>query len=214
MGFASEVSTANTAGAINSSYALTMPASIVADNLLVAWVAGASITGDAMTGWSKICTAANSNSDIVVYGKKAAGGDSGTVTGALTGRLGMTKQFTGWDSVVGNVGFANASTNVVDPPNLNMTTARDYLWVAYARNDSASITAAPTNYVNLTTAVFSASNLAVATRALNASAEDPGAFTTGALSLAVAGVIAILPDPSVRVIRQTPLVPRLNSYNR
>lgn len=195
--FPSVVNTANTTGAINASYGLTMPTSPspIAESLLIAWVAGASITADTMTGWTKVGTAANSNSDIIVWAKKSAGGgsDSGTVSGSFTGRLAQVKEVTGWDGVIANIGIATATTNVVDPPNLNMTTARDYLWLAFARNDSASITAAPTNYSGLTTAVFSASNLAVASRALNASAEDPGAFTTGALSLAVAGVIAIRP---------------------
>lgn len=194
MTFPSVVSTINTNGAINGSYALTMPSGISSGNLLVAWVAGASITGDAMTGWTKRGTAANGNSDITIWTRIATGTDTGTVTGSFTGRLAMVKEITGWDGILANIGMANATTNVVDPPSLNMTTSRDHLWLAYARNDSAAITAAPTNYSPLTTAVYSPSNLAVAERALTASTEDPGAFTTGTLSLAVAGVIAIRPS--------------------
>lgn len=193
MTFPSEVNTASTAGSLTTSQALTMPSNITPANLLVAWVAGASISSDTMTDWTKLDNAANGTSHIGVYAKSAVGGDTGTVAGANAFRLAQVKEYYGWDGVIANIGIANASSNVVDPPNLDMTTSREYLWVAYARNDSSSITAAPANYTGLTTAVLFSSNLGVAYRALAASAENPGAFTTGTPTSAVAGVIAIRP---------------------
>jgi len=68
-----------------------------------------------------------------------------------------------------------------NPPNHTPSGgADDYLWIAVRHGGSAAtVSAAPTNYTDLRTAFTGANsnNVAIAERELNASSEDPGAFT-------------------------------------
>jgi hypothetical protein len=92
------------------------------------------------------------------------------------------------------IAFSAATTTTAqDPPNLDPAGwgAEDNLWIAVAGGGQTSltgswggITSAPTNYGNYAEGAISggdavgACQIAVAFRQLNASAEDPGSFTT------------------------------------
>lgn len=195
--FPNVLATATTAFALNSSFVLTMPSGIQADELLVALVEGDSVTGDTMSGWTKIGTATSGSAqDLTVYGKIAAGSDTGTVSGAFAGRLGEVYQIADWSGVIADIGIAVSSSSTMDAPSLDMGASRDHLWLVFARTNAAAPSAAPTNYTNLL-GVGSGStvNLASARRALTAQTENPGAFT-GTTTAAAAGVIGIRPGSS------------------
>lgn len=92
-----------------------------------------------------------------------------------------------------------ASTSAPNPPNNNLGgSAEEYLWIAhYGAAGSRSHSAYPTDYTGLGAAGGGTGTngtlIGIAYRVLNASAEDPGAFTISASTFTVAGTFAIRP---------------------
>jgi len=219
--FPTVVNTANTTSTTSGSLALTMPASIVAGMLLLALSgdSAADSATTAMTGWTKVGGTDNTGS-LTVFAKIAAGSDTGTVTGTTAARAVTTYLISGWSGLVSDIKIALATpaTNAdVDPPSLTPGLgALDYLWIEATRNRNA-VTAASTNYTNLLVATSGATlSTSSAIRQLNASTEDPGATTPAAsASACVTATIAIPPvaASSSPQLRQTPLAPRLRSFN-
>jgi len=173
----------------------TMPA-FTAGQLLLANVGcltsatGASSVNGA---WTLVgSTNVGSTTFVKVWAKVAQASDTCTVAGG--GRSGgFITSIDNWSGSIAGIGYAG-TTGAINPPALNMTTARDYLWFAGGSNFTNSITAAPTNYTNLANASFNAGDhlLALARRTLNASSEDPGAFT-GTANTAGGWTVAIPP---------------------
>lgn len=202
-----------TASAFGSSRVLTMPTSPApgAGELLLAFVVGETVTADTMTGWETVVTGGSGNESTIVFRRVATGSDTATSAGSLANRVGIVQIVQGWDGVLANVTGSTPATNTLNPSSLNMGASREHLFFAYARNSNNTITGAPSSYSNLRNTTADTHRIAIASRAITTQTEDPGAFT-GTNSLGVAGTIGIRPGATPS-IRQTPLVPRLQSYN-
>ncbi len=198
MAFPTVVASA-TSSALSGNLTLTMPSGIGRGHLLIAVVAGDSDSAATMTAWDKIGYGANGSKGDTVWRKMAVGegSDAGVHTGGSKARMGHVYCIDGWSGVLTEVQAAFGSTNTLNPPNLDMTTARDYLWLAAARSDP-NITAAPTNFTDLlVNNVLGTAYLATARRAVNASSLDPGAFT-GTSTSAHSLTIGVTPSPVPR----------------
>ena len=180
---------------------VSLPASVAANELLLALLGLSTGTMNAEGGWVE-----EVDSLVVVESRVADGGEGATVvfdsaSSCFSGH--NTYRISGGSSEV-EIAVVN---NSLDPPSLSPSWgAEDTLWIAGVIVRDAlgtfSVTAAPTNYSGLIqSAEYSAgvgavgSRLATAWRQLNAASEDPVAFTTDAtvLSTLRAFTIAIRP---------------------
>jgi hypothetical protein len=99
------------------------------------------------------------------------------------------------------VAWVNVDTANPNPPNLDPSgwAAEDTLWIAVATYDlgTQTVTAYPTNYADDQTNVRGNNTggvgIGIATRGLNASAEDPGTFTLSATEDTLTTTIAVRP---------------------
>lgn len=211
MAFPTVVDSANT-NVSSGATAISMPASIVAGNLLLMF-AGINIASGSPTissGWTAVGNTSNGpNLSLHVWAKVAAGGDTATITVPSSSPGGVTTyQISGWDGVIADIGYAGAAVSApVNPPALTMASTKDFLWFAAATQGGFSApSAAPTNYTNLVNAGTSAGFLGTARRNLTASSDDPGAFSGGS-GTAVGATVAVTPTAagvSVRpvIVRQ------------
>jgi hypothetical protein len=193
-------------GVSTAAHAINMPASIsVGDLLLVAFcnddVDTVSITSG--TDWAQLFSTSNASMRLSVYWKIATGsGDNLTLTtSGSEGTAHISYRITGHaaatDPECGTT--ATGSSTSPDPPSLNPSAwdAEDTLWIAvYGWDGHVANSAYPTSYDDnqLTErwANASGSGVAMATRELNASSDDPGVGTIGSEEWA-ANTIAIRP---------------------
>lgn len=181
----------------SNSFSPTMPSGITAGDLLVCIFSCDENPTISAAGWNKL--GQESNGSVVtgaVFWKIAVGGDSITVTTSTNQQASaITYRISGAFGIIGSP--ANGSSTNSNPPNLNAFLSRDYLWIATRSGDSTTVaTAAPSNYANLQTQAAAGTNGAstnTAERALSASSEDPGAFTSANEQWA-SWTLAILPD--------------------
>lgn len=211
MAFPQVVNFENTTGN-GSSVPLNMPASIVAGRLLLA-VCGidGSRTSAAISGWAKVGLTARSLSTVsqtlAVFGKVAAGGDTGTLAPGASEEVAVTTyQITDWSGLLSEIGYAGAlgpSGAAGDPPALTMPSVQDYLWFA-AESLAAGIpaTTPPVNYTNLieavTTTTAAGSSIVSARRELRVATENPGPFSgQSSPSYPIVATLAVTPSASV-----------------
>jgi hypothetical protein len=177
-----------------SSQALTMPASIVAGNLLLAHAFNNPGGTPSISGWTQVGTfQAGSSLNYTVFAKTAVGGDTATITyGANAGGGTIVYQISNWSGSIADVASAFSSNAAPgNPPSLDMGSSRDHLWFAGTAGSLVAPTAAPANYTDLSTG--GASTLfGTAYRSLTAASEDPGAFTGGAGTV-ITGTTAVPP---------------------
>lgn len=204
MAFPTFINSATTANATAAtSQPLTMPGSIVSGRLLVAYtLTGAS---PSVSGWTQIFTVA-ATLTLSAFGKVAAGGDTGTVSTPGTSTISaVVAQYDTWSGSVGDIVAATNASNT-DPPNDNPGVSKDWLWVPVFGTLIGSggvVTAAPTNYADLVTSrTTTGITVAIADRALTASSEDPGTFTTsgGSFTFPLSATIAIAPAVAAAVL--------------
>ncbi len=195
MAFPTLINGAGTANATPAtSQPLTMPGSIVAGRLLVAYVFSG--TGASMAGWTQIFSATNSLA-LKGFAKVAAGSDTGTVTYTTgTSIAAVVEQYDNWSGSISDIVAAAASG--ADPPNCNPAVSRDWLWVAVLGGllgSGGTVTAVPSGYADLAGAQTTGGvSVTTGDRALTASSEDPGTFTnTGTLNFPISATIAIAP---------------------
>jgi hypothetical protein len=152
--------------------------------------------------------------------KIATGSETGTftVTSSISGRAAMAlMSVKDWHGTTPpEVAFSGATTATAqDPPNLDPGgwAAADTLWIAVAAGGQTSltgswggITSAPTNYTDYGESaiaggdVVGACQVAVAFRGVNATAENPGSFTTDTSpEIERAATIAVRPIPATEV---------------
>lgn len=207
MAYPSVVDSASSKTNSGTSLTLTMPASIVAGNLLLA-IVGAKAT-PSISGWTSVGTTSNSGNILAVFALAAVGGDTGTVSvGASPVAVDvMVYQVSGWSGSIAGIGYAGATGSVSgpNPPNLTMAAGSNtFLWVA-ASIGSATPSAGPSGFSGFTTVVESSFVLGTAWLQATATSEDPGAFT-GTSTNWVAATIGIPPagggNPSLQVITQ------------
>lgn len=171
------------------SHAMTLPAGIVAGDLLVVVVAcdqnpTISVnTGVSGSGWSQLVQGANgTNVCSNVFWKIATGADALTITLSAADQTShVSFRITGGYSVTGtsaNGSSTNSEPGTHTPPD----GAQDYLWIVTRAGDSTVVaTAAPTNFSNLQTqaaAGTGGASINTAERAMNGSAYNPTNFTS------------------------------------
>lgn len=179
-----------------TSMAVSLPASISAGDLLLAFVevrnAG---TWTKPTNWNDISTLSQAGGGSVGklngFYKIADGTEGATATWtASTGTTAVWQVYkvTSWHGTTPPEAVtASGDVSSANPPSVTPSWgADDTLWMAVAGHTAASaaaFTAAPTNYSNFVNSGASSGGAAVsvasATRQLNASSEDPGTFTAG-----------------------------------
>jgi len=194
------------AGTTHTSPSLTTLDNAAGDLLI--WVIvlyQASATGNAFGTWGGSFTefgdSSSATNPSIAMGaayKISDGTESGTITVASTisGRAaGALMSIKNWHGTTPpEVAFSAATTTTAqDPPNLDPAgwAAEDTLWIAVGGGGETSLTgtwtgisAAPASYTNFAASsiaggdVIGACQIAVAFRGLNATAENPGAFTT------------------------------------
>lgn len=223
-----------------TSMPVSMPSSIASGDLLIALVhvrnAG---TWTNASGWTDISTLSQTGGGTVGklngFYKIAAGTESGT-TPTWTASTGTTGEWqvyrvTGWHGTTPpEAGTTSGDTTAANPPSLTPSWgADDTLWLAVAGHSAASTTAwsaGPSSYsgfqVNGASSGGSAVSIASAYRQLNASSEDPGAFTvsgsnrfwsaaTVAIRPAAAGGVSVIPD--VASLTTTTYAPTVTATN-
>lgn len=224
MAFPTITNSAVTAAATGTTnVTMTMPASIAAGRLLLSFIGGAAFTTMAASGWTSSFRFSSGGLSVTVLSKIAAGSDTMTLTRSISSTVtARTYQIDAWSGNLADLSAAGPSgTTVTDPPSLTPPGgAADYLWFAGLFTTTASsqvATAAPTNYTNLLTETNDSRALNHANRSLNAATEDPGTFTDAAPTtnnVAFTLAVAPVPPPSGGAsLLQTPLIPRLRSFN-
>ena len=192
---------------VSTTYAVTMPATVDADDLLIIIMGtDRDTTATPPTGWTELqdFSSANSVSCHIFVIKAVGNEDGGTADVVLLNNraaAAQTYRITGWsgtltDVEVGADTFANNANP--NPPSLTATAgADDNLWIAVdAVDDVVTVDTAPTSYTNLTeTSPGSVPDcgLGTARRELNAATEDPGTFTNSASDNWIANTIVIPP---------------------
>jgi hypothetical protein len=201
----------NTSGETSdvTSHTVNLPANISAGDLLIVFFScDGSTTVTWPDGWASIFHQTNSSTLDVGY--KIADGTEGAAitvtTGAAEQSAHISYRITGNHRSAAPQASTGATGNSTapDPDSLTPTGgAKDYLWIAVEGNDNTSAASAyPGNYTNgQTNAVGDAGgvNIAVARRELNASSEDPAAFTI-AREKYVACTVAVYPKSEPTVI--------------
>lgn len=180
-----------------TSMAVNYPASVTAGNKLILYVSvrNPGSWGTPPTGWTQKVqqTGGGSASQLTIFERTATGSEAGTVT--FTASVGTTAtwqmaQFSGADATTISVSSTSGDATGANSPSLTPPWgALDTTWLTIAGHAAASaaaFTAVPTNYTAATSPVSSgassgggAVSVAMGYRQLNASSEDPGAFTAG-----------------------------------
>jgi hypothetical protein len=211
MPFAAVASSNTTADTSSGSVTVAMPSGIVAgDLLMVFWAqdAAGTVSQSGGSDWSNLGSYANgTNCSGGCFAKIAAGGDSLTLAST------NSQDFSCVAVRITGHGVSNVATDITNgtaatgadaspnPPDCNPGTAKDYLWVEHfaADDDDDTATYWSTNYTGVAQiqSANSASSClcAVASRQLNASAENPGAMALAATEEWCAQTFAIPPGP-------------------
>lgn len=213
-----------------TSMPVNMPSSIASGDLLIAFVhvrnAG---TWTLPSGWTDISTLSQGGGGTVGklngFYKIAAGTESGT-TPTWTSSIGTTGEWqtyrvTGWHGTTPpEATTTNGDASAANPPSLTPSWgADDTLWIALAGHSAGSTaawSAGPSSYsgfqINGASSGGSAVSIASAYRQLNASSEDPGAYTvSGSNRFWSSGTIAIRPATGGGGVTVTPDVASLTT---
>jgi hypothetical protein len=202
-------STGNTA-ANGTSHSITLPASIVAGDLILLFCGHDGSGGTITPPTDFVALQANTNNGTlmghVIFRKVATGSEGGTVVSWTSSNSEQTTEvcfvIQDWSGVVGDILVGTPSTGASaapNPPLLTAGSAADYLWIASFSHDNGArtISGAPTDY---TGAVKSNSTgtggcgTAAAYRQLNATSSDPdSAWVISVSDDWVANTIAIPP---------------------
>ena len=197
-----------------TSHNVNMPATVNAGDLLLMFFAsfsggiGATTLGAAPSGWTKVAETDGSRCQSALFMKVADGTEDSTTVNITTspGRSAVAHvlRITGWYGALSGVEQAVAtstSNHQPDPPNLTPSWgAKDTLWIASycVGDDNATFTTAPTNYTNgqgdiSGASVNNSAEVGTAYRELNATSEDPGAFTLSETEIGNSYTVAIRP---------------------
>lgn len=165
-----------------TSHTVSLPAGITAgDELIVIFgIKRGSITTP--SGWTLLHNSGPAPQPEIAIYRKVASGSEGSTVSITTSLSEISNHYTFRLSGAGatEVGtVATGSSTAPDPTSLTpVGGALDYLWIAAQVNNGGSTTGYPTNYTNgAAVEAGGESYVAVARRELNASSENPGAFT-------------------------------------
>lgn len=219
--------TATIFGSSVTSMPVTMPTGILASDLIVSYVEvrNAGTWSTVPTGWTSFGSQAGGGGagKLDIFYKIAAGTESGTtptwIASASTTASWQVRRITSWHGTTPpEAATTSGDATAANPPSLTPSWgADDDLWIAVAGHtaiSAAAFTAAPTNYTDFVntgaSSGGSATSLASAIRQLNATSEDPGAFTAGGSNrFWAAATIAVRPaaggvTPTITYITYTP----------
>ena len=204
-----------------TSMAVSMPTTVSSGDRLLAFVEvrNAGTWSTIPTGWSQLKLQAGGGSvgDLTIFEKIATGSEGGAtatwVASAATTAEWQVMRITGAHaSTASEVAGTSGDATNANPPSLTPTGgAQNYLWIAVAANaatgDTTGFTAAPTNYTGLqsngASSGGSTTNVASATRQLNATSEDPGTFTPTSNRFWAAATVAVYPAAGGTVLTKT-----------
>ena len=197
----------NTSNDTTSPATVSLPASIAATELLMFSFAidgSASVTTPA--GW----TLADSELDasgvgLYLFTKQATGSEGASVDVTFTGGTfdsahASYRVSTNVYTVQTNTAQDSTNDATVNPPSLTTSGSDDYLWVAIGSIKSNSTASSyPTNYTgsNITASGTAGPGIAMATRQLTATTEDPSTFTFGTAGRDTSMTVAITPPTAV-----------------
>lgn len=198
-----------------TTHTITVPSGVVSGDLLIAFIALENVTSPAnqFSAWSDSfieildkTTGGSSGASIGVAYKFSDGTEGANITVDSVDSERAAHAMYRIDTqspVIAPEITAGASGNSTSPDPDSLTPAggaKDYLWMVLCgfERDDSTITAFPTNYGSnqVTSSVFSGGTLGIATRNLNASTEDPGAFTISGAEEWQAFTLAVHPLPS------------------
>lgn len=175
-------SNANTSG---TEIALTMPSSLVVENLLLLLTLCSGSGGHTVSNWTQIASQVSSsgNSFMRLWAKEVAGGDAAsiTTTGGTQSAGAICRQIKDWSGRISDItatGANSAATAAPNPPSHTALYERESLWLACGGGNGFPTPAVPSNYSGLLS-VGVASNASImeqAWRQLEALTEDPAAF--------------------------------------
>ena len=203
---------------------LDYPADIIDGDILVGVIAcyevsstAFNFTWDDLDGWAKITTDTESNNTgLSVAVRPAATSDANGATLITTdvscSHAGFVVSIRDADASIIEAAMAALNETIApNPPSITPTGgAKDYLFLSFCgyghEHQTNTLSGYPTNY-NLSqlqhqpgTNAWNAA-IGMAGRALNATSEDPGAFTLSGASDAVAATIAVHPIESAAVTK-------------
>jgi len=194
-----------------TSHTVNLPANISAGDLLIVFFscdANETVTWPTGDGWASIFHQTNANTLDIGY-KIADGTEGATITvttGSAEQSAHISYRITGNHRYLAPEVSTGATGNSTSPNPDSLTPtggAKDYLWIAVEGNADGDVASAyPSNYTNgQTNAVgtTAGANIAVARRELNASSEDPVAFTIP-LNKWVACTVAVHPKTAPTAI--------------
>jgi len=174
------------AGTAVTTAPVTMPSNIITGDLLIMVVKiGSTGTATTPTGWTLLSSRSSTGNSYIYY-KISDGTESATVnvTVSTAHASAITYRISNYE---GTPEASFAATNVNDPPSLTTSwssTKNLFIAACTTRQSNNAFTAAPTGYSNLktigdpSTGTTTHVRLATATKEVNATTDDPGAFTT------------------------------------
>jgi hypothetical protein len=153
-------------------------------------------------------TLQGASTGLWLYQMTATGSEPSTTDINVTVATGMTSRVIRLSGAgaIEQTGVALGSTLTLDPPSHTPSFgAQDTLWFAIAGNNNGAhtISASPANYTanSIQPGLSGAVTLGYATRELNASSEDPGAYTYSLASPSLATTIAVQPASGASLSR-------------
>jgi hypothetical protein len=202
---ATNTSSTGTAG---TTHTVSLPASIAAGDLLLIFLHGRDSGGvntpgfSAPSGWSTRYNTDNlgNAAGAAVFYKVASGSEGASVNVTSTNNVESahaSARVTGYAGTPESGTVATGTSTTPNPPSLTPSWgALDTLWfaVAHPRNSGNDLTA-PTNYGSIVQSLEAGSStqVAFATRNLNATSDDPGTFANANNAFWFAGTIGVQP---------------------
>lgn len=206
------VQTVGRGGGVTSGgvYTATMPTGIQSGDRLVAMVGfervATTISVTTPSGWRLIATdlftSGGISARLWMADRDADGTEGSTLSITTDADSGASQiyRITGHDAATPTEGATGAGGNnsTPNPPAVTPSWgAADTLWFAvHARRGTTTVSAYPTSYtngINDTSGTGNPAQVASARRELNASSEDPGAFTLSGTARNVPGTVAVRP---------------------
>jgi hypothetical protein len=192
----------------SGSFNVPLPASIVSGNLLLVFITIAKdsgITLNTPSGWGDLFALGTANGNLRIFAgfyRTADGSEGATQTFSLASSDGAwattSMRISGWQGTPEAATIATGSSANPDCPSLTPSWgSAKTLWLAVAGNrDDDSYTVSPTNYTNLIQGQAThnqGSTTAVTRRELEATSDDPSAYTIAASEPWATTTVAIRP---------------------
>lgn len=179
-----------------------LPSGITSGDLLLLFVntRGASTVTLSLSGWTPLFTPTQASTTNTAYGfyRFADGTEGSTIGGTFSSSVGSSSigyRFSGASAVFAGTPATANSANPNPPSLAPGVGSLDFYWLALGFVGERNVTANPANYANLLDSgrVNNQPGVFGVDRQLNASSEDPGAYTLSAGLNWVAQTVAIRP---------------------